>query len=69
MTEFQLNDNEYIELNKLLKILKWVNSGGDANTLIVEQLVTVNNAIETQKRKKIRKGDTVKFNGKTILIA
>ena len=52
MTQFPLNDHEYIELNKLLKILRWVNSGGDANMLIVDGLVRVNGEVEIQKRKK-----------------
>lgn len=69
MTQFPLNDQEYIELNKLLKILRWVNSGGDANMIIVEQLVRVNGVVETQKRKKLRKGDKVEFNKWSVVIS
>jgi ribosome-associated protein len=57
--EFELNDYEYIELNKLLKILSLVSTGGEANTVIVEGEVLVNGQIETQKRKKLRQGDKV----------
>ena len=68
MTEFALNDYEFIELNKLLKILKLVGSGGQANMLITNKEVTVNGAIETQKRKKLRKGDTIVFESNSIVI-
>jgi ribosome-associated protein len=68
MREFQLNDYEYIELNKLLKLLKLVGSGGEANAMIVDKEVMVNGAVETQKRKKLRKGDKVEFNGESIVI-
>jgi ribosome-associated protein len=66
--EFELNDYEYIELNKLLKFLNLVSTGGEANTVILEGEVLVNGQIETQKRKKLRPGDKVEFEGKTITI-
>ncbi len=69
MTQFPLIDHEYIELNKLLKILRWVNSGGDANMLIVDGLVRVNGEVEIQKRKKLRKGDIVEFNKQSAVIS
>jgi ribosome-associated protein len=68
MKEFKLNGEEYIELNKLLKIMRFVGSGGEANMVIVNEEVLVNNEIETQKRKKIRVGDLVSFNGKEVKI-
>lgn len=64
MQSFQLSQGEeYIELNKLLKILDWVNSGGEANIMITEGEVYVNGQLETRKRKKMRSGDVVAFNG------
>ena len=68
MKEFNLNGEEYIELNKLLKIMRLVGSGGEANMVITDEEVIVNDEVETQKRKKIRVGDIVKFDGKSILI-
>lgn len=59
MEEFRLEGVEYIELNKLLKILRWVGSGGEANGLIVSGEVFVNQSVEIQKRKKLRAGDVV----------
>ena len=68
MIEFELQGVEFIELNKLLKILRLVGSGGEANMCIVEGDVLVNSAVELQKRKKLRAGDVVKFNGQSVCI-
>jgi ribosome-associated protein len=59
---------EPIELYKLLKIANMV-GGGEAKTMISEGHVLVNNEIEIQKRKKIRRGDIIECNGKSIEIA
>lgn len=68
MEKFTLKDQEYIELNKLLKLLQLVESGGHANEAITSELVRVNGKTETRKRNKLRPGDKVSFAGKTILI-
>lgn len=61
MQEFELTKFDFIELNKLMKILNWVNSGGEANIMITEGEVFLNDKVETQKRKKLRKGDKIRF--------
>ncbi|MFA5971510.1 MAG: RNA-binding S4 domain-containing protein [Lentimicrobiaceae bacterium] len=66
--EFELIDHEYIQLNQLLKILGLVDSGGEANQRIVDGEVKVNNVIEYQKRKKLRKGDVIHFGKLMITI-
>ena len=58
--EFKL-DTEYIELNKLIKILSTVESGGQANNLITEGFVRYNGEVDTRKRLKLRKGDKIEF--------
>ncbi|MDB5272384.1 MAG: hypothetical protein JWO58_751 [Chitinophagaceae bacterium] len=68
MTEFELTDYDFIELNKLMKLLGLVGTGGEANQRIINEEVKVNDAIEIQKRKKLRPGDKVTFAGHTILI-
>jgi ribosome-associated protein len=67
-TEEFILETEYIQLNQLLKLLNWCESGGMANQVITEGYVLVNNNIATEKRKKIRKGDIVEFNGQRIEI-
>jgi len=58
--EFELlPDHEFIELNKLLKLMGVAQTGGHAKLLIEEGLVKVNNEVEMRKRKKLRKGDIV----------
>ena len=66
--EFELGKHEFIELNKLLKILNWVESGGQANMVITEEDVLLNGMIETRKRKKLFKGDVVEFMGQKVKV-
>ncbi len=66
--EFELIDHEYIQLNQLLKLLGLVDTGGEANQRIVDGEVMINNAVEYQKRKKLRKGDIILFNKQLIKI-
>jgi ribosome-associated protein len=63
MEEFSIH-TEFIELNKLLKIMHWVETGGQANQSIEEGLVKVNGQPEFRKRNKIRPGDVIIFNEK-----
>jgi ribosome-associated protein len=60
---------EPIELCKLLKIANMVSGGGEAKIVISEGYVVVNNEVEFQKRKKIRHGDIVEFDGEVIQVA
>lgn len=60
MEIFKLRENsEYIELNNLIKILGWVNTGGEAKIRIEQREIKVNGEVETRIRKKLRTGDTV----------
>ena len=69
MEEFKIQDGfEYIQLNQLLKLLGLVDSGGEANQRILNGEVIVNNCVEIQKRKKLRSGDKIEFQGKYISI-
>lgn len=65
--EFELK-GDYIELVKLLKLTDLCQSGGQAKMVITESLVTVDGEIETRKKKKIRKGQTVEFEGQVIKV-
>ena len=63
MDNFKLKEGEeYIELKNLIKLLGWVNTGGEAKFRIDNQEIKVNGEIETQRRKKIRRGDVVIFD-------
>jgi ribosome-associated protein len=65
---FDLNGQEFIELNKLLKILSLVGTGGEANVRITQGEVLLNGATEWQKRKKIRSGDIIIFDNQSITV-
>lgn len=62
MKEIEIT-REPVELYKLLKFESIVSSGGEAKHVISEGYVTVNNELETRKRKKMVSGDVIEFNG------
>jgi len=64
--KFELKDKEYIELNKLLKTLGLVESGGFAKMIILEGEVSVNNEIESRIRRKLRAGDIVELGDQKV---
>jgi len=68
MKEFDLEGHEYIALNQLLKMMGLVETGGEANIRVDDGEVMVNDAVELQRRKKLRSGDKVIFQDQTILI-
>jgi len=65
MREFPLTE-EFIELNKLLKVQNLVPSGGMAKMVIEDKLVRVNGEVEMRKRRKLRSGDVFDFQGVSI---
>ena len=56
---------EYIKLQDLLK-LAGLTYTGEAKVMVQEGLVTVNGEVCTMRGRKIRPGDTVEFEGKTL---
>lgn len=65
--EFELTE-EYIELVRLLKVMRIANSGGMAKILVENEEVLRNGEVETRKRAKIRKGETIEVLGQQIKI-
>ena len=59
---------EYIQLNQLLKVMGWCDSGGNANALIDSGKVKVNGAVEIRRRNKIFSGFKVEVNSKVVRI-
>jgi ribosome-associated protein len=59
-------EHEYIELIKLLKVTGLCGSGGIAKVVTSEGRVKVDGVVELRKRCKIRKGQTVEFQGNFI---
>ena len=66
---FELKNNEeFIELNKILKLKQIAQTGGHAKILIEDGLVQVNGEVEFRKRRKMRKGDLILVEGIKIEI-
>lgn len=59
---------DYIELNKLLKATGLCATGGMAKIAIEEGLVTVDGEVEHRKRRKIRSGQTVAYEGRVVQV-
>ena len=57
---------EYIKLQDLLKLAGLTYIGGEAKVMVQEGLVKVNGEVCTMRGKKIRPGDRVEFEGKTL---
>lgn len=65
MEKFTLS-TPYIQLNQLLKMMGWVESGAEANHMIDKGLVYVNGVQEFRKRNKIMPGFVVEFEGQKV---
>ena len=61
-------DEEYIELNQLLKLMQLVQSGGHAKIVIEDGLVMVNGEVEYRKRKKMRDDEIAELDGQRIIV-
>ncbi|HIP37717.1 MAG TPA: RNA-binding S4 domain-containing protein [Crocinitomix sp.] len=61
-------EQEFIELNKLLQIMRITQTGGHSKIMIKNEEITVNGELETRVRKKIYKGDIVTIEGKEIRV-
>ena len=68
MREFKLS-SEYIELIKLLKLLRIAETGGHAKIIVEDGDVFLNGNQEFRKRAKLRPGDKIEVLGETIIIA
>lgn len=67
MREFKLTE-EYIELVKLLKLLRIAESGGHAKILVDDGEVFLDGKQEFRKRAKLRSGQVVEVLGEKIEI-
>ncbi len=66
MNQFKLNGHPHVALNNLLKFEGLCQSGGQAKLVIEEGLVLVDGVVELRKRRKIRAGQRVSFQGQDV---
>jgi len=59
METYELKGEEYIELIKLLKIMRVSESGGQAKLMVEDGIVLRNGEPEFRKRAKLRAGDVI----------
>ena len=59
---------EYIQLDQLLKTTGLCASGGFAHAEIAAGKVSVDGAVETRKRAKLKPGQSVAYAGETIVL-
>ena len=59
---------EYIKLEALLKYAGLAETGGESKLLIQDGQVSVNGQVCTMRGKKLRGGDTVTLEGRTVLV-
>ncbi|MBE7004797.1 MAG: RNA-binding S4 domain-containing protein [Ruminococcaceae bacterium] len=62
-------ETEYIKLQDLLKLASLVSTGGEAKLMIAEGRAEVNGEVCTQRGKKIRPGDVVRYQNQEITVA
>ena len=65
--EFKLND-EFIELNQLLKMVGVCDSGGVGKVLVAEGVVSVDGHVELRKTCKMRAGSVVTLGDVRITV-
>jgi len=58
------HDEDTIDLQDWLKLEGWVQTGGEAKFVVQGGQVTLNGELETRRRKKLREGDVVVFEGR-----
>ena len=57
-----------IRLDQFMKITGMVGTGGQAKLVIQDGEVLVNGIVETRRKKKLRAGDQVTFDGQTLVV-
>jgi ribosome-associated protein len=57
-----------IQLDQFMKLQSMVGTGGQAKMVIQNGEVLVNGAVETRRKKKLKDGDQVTFDGETFIV-
>lgn len=67
MIEFKL-EGDFIPLIQLLKATNLVQTGGEAQIVVMDGLVKYNGTVDYRKRLKVKRGDIVEFENKKITV-
>jgi ribosome-associated protein len=64
-----MNNTEFtIQLDQCMKLHGLVGTGGQAKLVIQAGEVRVNGVVETRRKRKLKPGDKVTFNGRTVVV-
>lgn len=66
--EFTLTKGDYIQLSQLIKAVHIAANGAEAGVMVDDGVVTLNGAVESRKRAKVRPGDVVEVLGHEIRV-
>lgn len=66
--ELSWQQEDTIDLQDWLKLEGWVQTGGEAKFVVQGGQVTLNGTLETRRRKKLREGDVVEFEGRQGMV-
>ncbi|WP_034385119.1 RNA-binding S4 domain-containing protein [Deinococcus sp. YIM 77859] len=61
-------EQDTIDLQDFLKLRGLVDTGGEAKFRVQSGEVRVNGAVETRRRKKLRRGDVVEYAGERVRV-
>lgn len=67
MIEFKVT-GDYIPLIQLLKAANLVQTGGEAQIVVIEGEVKYNGQVDYRKRLKVKKGDVIEFRDHKIVV-
>ena len=57
-----------IQLDQFMKLAGMVSTGGQAKLVIQGGEVFLNGVVETRRKKKLKNGDKVTFDGQTVVV-
>lgn len=57
-----------IQLDQFMKLAGMVGTGGQAKLVIQNGEVLLNGVVETRRKKKLKAGDEVTFEGQTLIV-
>jgi ribosome-associated protein len=60
--------SDFIDLLQLLKATGYAATGGEAKMMVDDGLITVNDELESRKRRKLRGGDVVTIDSQVRII-
>lgn len=66
--EIEIRDQS-IRLGQFLKLANLIESGADAKAVIADEMVSVNDEIETRRGRQLHDGDVVELGGVSVRVA